>query len=241
MRFVWEDTDTWQPLVKKTGGRRQTPVSMLKAVRETYRDLTVFHAARPLKVDTYYREGLRLADHTKQTSVARTIFLSGKFPEIDEAAFKTAAEQLSDIDNGQSYVSLDKRTFLKDCGHYLIYGSEHVCGIAASLTRNGLRDYRQVLKQFGRPTIFTISLPINTASEADLLEFAELLHEWVPRVRARRRPPKVDFTFMLHINLPSEFILSHDHPTVIIDPLLPMQPVYHYDAPSSTSLELTPT
>lgn len=229
MRFVWEQTATWLPLLKKTRGRRQTTTSTLGAMREIYDDLTVFHGGRPLNADAYYREGLQLADHDKLTATARSVFLSGEFPEIDESEFQNAAHRPSGIDNWRTYVSLDRRHCLQDCGHYLIYGSEHICGIAASLSRNGMRDYRQVLKRFGRPTLFTLSLPITMACESDLIEFGELIRDWVPRVRAGRRPAKVAFTFTLRMGLPPGCVLGHEHPDSVKDPLLRMQPHYHCD------------
>jgi len=120
MRFVWKDTSTWAPLLDKTRGRRQTPETIVQAVREIYDDLTVFHAARPPSVEAYYRGGLQLADHNKLTATARAIFLSGEFPELDENAFQTALQRVSGIDNCMAYVSLDERQLHDCCGHYLM-------------------------------------------------------------------------------------------------------------------------
>jgi hypothetical protein len=228
MRFNWKNSTAWIPLLDKTKGRRQTSATILKAFLEIYRDVTVFHAARPQDVQTYYRDGLRLADHIELTSVARGIFLSGEFPELNEDAFDAAVGGLSGIDNLRAYVSLDDREYIEHCGHYLIYGSEHICGIAAQLSRNNTQDYRQVLKRFGRPTVFQFSLPLNQVDESDLIELGELLHDCIRDVRAGKKPPVEDFTFLLQAPLSPKFILGHEHPTTIKDPLLPMQPYYHY-------------
>jgi len=228
MRFNWKDSTTWTPLLAKTKGRRQTSATILKTFLEIYHDVTVFHAARPKNVQTYYRNGLRLADHVKLTSVARSIFLSEEFPELSEVTFELAVNGLSSIDNSRAYVSLDDREYIEHCGHYLIYGSEHICGIAAQLSRNGSRDYRQVLKRFGTPTIFRLSLPTSQVSESDMIELCELLHDCIRDVRAGKKPPVEDFTFLIQAPLSPKFILGHEHPTIIKDPLLPMQPLYHY-------------
>jgi|688.fasta_scaffold128254_2 hypothetical protein len=221
MRFIWRDTSTWTPLLDKTRGHRQTPESMVQAVREIYDHLTVFHAARPQSVEAYYREGLQLADHQKLTATAEAIFLSGEFPEIDGSAFQTAVQGITGIDNRRVYVTLDERESIHGSGHYLCYGSEYLIKLAASLSRNCIRDYRQVLKRFGRPTIFTISLPINRISESDILQFGTLLRSWLPRIRAGRRSPEVDFTFTLRMALSGNCVLAHEHPHTIRDPFAP--------------------
>jgi hypothetical protein len=52
--------------------------------------ITVFHAARPIDVKSYYHHGLRLGNHKELTDWAKAIFLSGEFPEITGAAFDNA-------------------------------------------------------------------------------------------------------------------------------------------------------
>jgi hypothetical protein len=228
MTFVWKDPVTWQPLVRKTRGVRQTQRSMLLALRATYDSVLVFHGGRPLDVESYYKYGLRIADKQQLTAAAKRIFLSPEFPEINEDAFQEAVSMLSGIHDRVLFVVLDDRELRNDCGHYLIYGSEHICGIAAKLGRNRPRDYRQVLKRFGIPTILRLSLPLEMIEESDLLELADRLRESVPRIRAGRRPHQIDFTFELSRDIPSMCILGHEHPDRIPDPLLPMQPTYVY-------------
>src|SRR5437867_4360730 len=133
MLFRWKDGASWRPLLEKTQGRRQTRTSILDAFRHLYRGIEVYHGCRPVDVSDYYRQGLRLGDRQALTQMARTVFLSGEFPEIDEARFEVALKRLSGIDNGVAFVMLDDRYLLQRCGHYLIYGSEHMCGIAAQL------------------------------------------------------------------------------------------------------------
>jgi len=69
---------------------------------------------------------------------------------------------------------------------HLIYGSEHLCAIAAGLSERTGRDYRQVLKGFGVPTVFRMKLPLEWVNEHDLGQLVDLLHEWIPWVRRNR-------------------------------------------------------
>jgi hypothetical protein len=228
MRFVWKDKEPWLPLLARTKGRRQNPAFMLDSLRRIYSDIAVFHAARPRDVQSYYLNGLRMGNHEALTNTAKKIFLGGAFPEINKEAFDKALSNLNGIDDCKLYVTLDDRFFLNHGGHYLIYGSEHICGIATGLSRNTATDYRQALKQFGIPTIFKLSLPLDMCEESDLKDLSELLCEWIPHVRVGRNPPEIDFTFLQRNDLAPERIIGHEHPTVINDPLLPMCPEYHY-------------
>ncbi len=63
-------------------------------------------------------------------------------------------------------------------GHYLIYGSEHICGIAASMVRQVGLDCRQSLKRFGTPTVFRVALPREIIPKSQLRELAGHLREY---------------------------------------------------------------
>jgi len=56
---------------------------------------------------------------------------------------------------------------------------------------------------------------------SDLPELArDDLLEWIPKVRAGRRPPVICFAFMVEKAVPASCILGHEHPELIHDPLL---------------------
>lgn len=155
---------------------------------------------------------------------AHEIFLSGEFPEISAACIDAAAAGIPDVDDGRVFVSLDDTDFLEFASHYLIYGSEFICAIAAGLSRTSARDYRQVLKRWGTPTIFRLKLPLGAISESDRNQFVEALSQQVPHVRRRRPVPAIDFTFRLRSGLPADSVLGHRHPERVLDPFLGMRP-----------------
>lgn len=225
MRFIWKERASWRPILEGTRGSRVTKKRLQSALQAAYTEVLVFHGARPTNIESYYEHGLHVADHLALNAIAKQIFISQEFPEIKEETFQNAVGGLSGIETGKLYACLDDRELLEHCGHYLIYGSEHICAIAAQLSRNG-RDYRQVLKRFGKPTIFKIALPLKTVSPSDFAEFVDLVHESLPRVRSGRHPPLANFTFMLTDDVSGNFLCGHEHPALIRDPLLQGQP-YH--------------
>jgi hypothetical protein len=205
-------------LVPRRGGL----LGLRSRLLASFEGLIVYHAARPISVRTFYERGLLLGDRATQMIAAREIFLSGRFPELTADALEASGDRFTLNEDGQAFVSLDSRGFVDGAGHYLIYGSEHLCAIAAGLSELTGRDYRQVLKEFGVPTVFRMKLPLEWVNEHELGQLVQLLHEWIPWVRRKRDAPSVDFTFRLRRALPADCVLSHVHPSRIVDPLLGM-------------------
>ena len=94
----------------------------------------VFHGCRPDSVESYYSHGLLPLDAEMGKRIAMSIFLSARFPELSEQDIENAADRANgNWRHGHLYVCLDDRFLIKSCGHYLIYGSEYICAIAAGL------------------------------------------------------------------------------------------------------------
>ena len=94
----------------------------------------VFHGCRPDSVESYYSQGLLPLDAEMGKRIAMSIFLSDRFPELSIQDIENSAERVKEEwRHGRLYVSLDDRFLLKEGGHYLIYGSEYICAIAANL------------------------------------------------------------------------------------------------------------
>jgi len=217
--FSWHDRRTWLPIL---GPRRAGTAGLLRRMHQSFDGVRVYHAARPTDVSSYYQRGLLLAQEAEQLEAARRIFLSGDFPELTSKMVEAAAEHLKPSEEGQAFVSLDDRGLFREAAHYLIYGSESLCGLAAGLTTAASRDYRQVLKQRGTPTLFRLQLPFEFIGERDLAEFVQLVYHAIPSVRIRKRVDQVDFTFRLRTPLPPACVISHVHPRRMLDPLLGM-------------------
>lgn len=221
--FIWEDPTSWRPLLAAMPRRTRSAAFIEATLREEYEGVVVYHACRPESPEPYYRDGLKLLDREHAYARARGIFLSGEFPELTVEAFDDACSQISDIDDNRAFACLDQRDLLEGAGHYLIYGSEVICGIAGWLgRRNPLRDYRQVLKRYGRPTLFRIRLPFHMVSGPLATEFAKAVREELPWVRRGNAPRLIDFTFRLRQAVPGTHFIDHSHPQQIVDPLLRM-------------------
>ena len=212
----------WQFLLQE----KRRPTEILEFLR-SFKGVIAFHACRPAAVRPYYVKGLKVADHDQLTEIARSIFVSPEFPEIDRAQFDEITSEISKIDHAKTYVALDEEELVRFCGHYLIYGSEHICVIAASLMRIGGRDYRQVLKRFGIPTILKLAIPFDAIAKQQIIQLADYLSDWCEEFIGWDEPPHFSWSFVFDEPLRAEFVVAHCHPPVIPDPLLMGRP-YRY-------------
>lgn len=216
--FAWNSPKWWAWFSEH---RRCPTKKSLTRYINSHVGIVAFHGCRPLDVSVYYSKGLQPSNLDLLNEYARRIFLlSGEFPEITETEFESAVESMTRLDHDKTYVVLDEQELIQSCGHYMIYGSEHICGIAAALSRGRTQDYRQVLKRFGIPTVFRIVIPMCNIQGCDLDELVEEIFENFWDSRTESTPPLLNWTFTLEKPVPARQILDHNHPTEIPDPLL---------------------
>ncbi|WP_313559374.1 hypothetical protein [Ruminiclostridium cellobioparum] len=67
------------------------------------------------------------------------------------------------------WLTYSKTELIEECGHYIIYGSEFICGMAAELF------CQSNLKLIGIPTIFYCDIPLENVPESYLDEIGQML------------------------------------------------------------------
>ena len=195
---------------------------LAEKLEQHFRCFRAAHGTRLVELRSIYQEGLVPLDPTKMQERARSIFLTGEFPELSSEllgqAFKAVCTRTRE---GRVYFEGKETMLVKMCGQYMLYGSEYMLGVAAHL--GNYRDYRQRLKRYGEPTVFVCYVPISLMRFETIMEFAgialemifeELLHGegYVPdRWRGA--------CFSIDEKLPGSCILGHYRPSNIRDPL----------------------
>lgn len=115
-----------------------------------------FHGCRPLDIHTYYSQGIQMLN--KEQLLHETLYrLKDTF--LDKKRIIEVFEkhwQSESIERQNIWFAVSKQELLSKAGHYMIYGSEFIQGIAADLGSH------QLLKNHGIPTIFSIDVPIET-------------------------------------------------------------------------------
>lgn len=222
--FIVSDDLSWlDDIVRKVTGREVDTKDLLaNRLLERYDAIRAFHGARPIDVERYYKEGLLLLDAERFEASVRSIFLSGSFPELTLTHVDNAIQAVGrDLRERRLYFEANERLLIDYCAHYMLYGSEYMVGIAAHI--KGHRDYRQVLKQRGTPTVFVCDVPLNYMHPSAVAEFAgmalEVLFESL--LEADYSHPSVGRGggICLQRPLSPDCIVCHYHPQEIKDPL----------------------
>ncbi|OMF72870.1 hypothetical protein BK143_11575 [Paenibacillus peoriae] len=169
---------------------------------EEYTHLRGYHGCRPISVESYYQNGIVPIEKelAKEEALIR---LKDKW--ITEDKILNIFDELwNELEHPHKSVWLtySQKELIDNCGHYLIYGSEFICGMGAQLF------CQPNLKKIGVPTIFSCDIPLQNIPEDYLSAFNQ---------KIRSQDSSGGFRLNNKV-LPSE-IVSHTHPNRIIDPL----------------------
>jgi len=169
---------------------------------ENYSHIRAYHACRPLDVGRYYAEGIKPFNKKEMRQAASAIF---GIPI--ETVMNNEPELQSSLSNNV-YFELFKRELLNYSGHYLCWGSEYLAAIATQLDRSEYGEYHDILSNTGIPTIFTCDIPIN------------LLPQWqIESLSKYFDPYNSNLACWISEILHPEFIVAHEHPSTIYNPV----------------------
>ncbi|WP_196591983.1 hypothetical protein [Pectinatus frisingensis] len=185
-----------------------------------YSHIKAYHGCRPEDVNSYYKNGIVTLDPQMFNQLAYQIFCSKEL-NFDKRTVEDAIKKVgTNLREGRVFLSLDDQLLVEECGHYLLYGSEYLIAIAAVLSEPSGIDYRQVLRQKGKPTVFLCDVPINFIKRNTLCELTGvILQSWLKYVLYNEIPSRqIDFTLTLYNNVPPDNIVGHYHPDRARDP-----------------------
>ena len=173
-KYVVSDDLSWlDSVIEKIHGYETDMKSNLaERLHEKFDAMRAYHGARPTNVQSYYEHGIRIMDPADIEQRARDVFLTGAFPELSADEIEGAIAAVPrDHRKREAYFEASKRELEDFCGHYMLYGSEFVTGVAAGLGCSS-PDYRQVLKTIGTPTVFVCDVPLDLIPFPYLKDFA---------------------------------------------------------------------
>lgn len=216
--FNWADAKTWP----KEGPRiRMEPddprADRLAAhLRDSYEVIRTYHGCRPTSTATYYQQGLLPADREALERKAHEFYAQFFADTVLDKHLPVIFQELGTTSHGCIHVVLDKRDLLEFSAHYLLYGSEFLVGVGASLARLTGIDKRCALKESGEPTLLHVDLPVSLVDDTHLCELAAAISTAkAEHAVAMQR----DFTITLRSPIPSSCIVGHEHPVGLKDPL----------------------
>jgi len=216
--FCWADTESWKPLSRSFSARKLSRKRVRETLLAKYEGIEVFHACRPDNLSVYYERGLMLSSSSCIDNIALTLFFGEDPSALEIQLMNSAISQIGARDQGKLYVSVDQRSLVNRCGHYLIYGSERLLCLAAALGGNaGL--YRDKLKRVGVPTIFRALLRWDLLDDSDIDSLARHVVAELIVMKKRVDPGVLMCSFSLNRAVPPINLNGHLHPIEIPDPM----------------------
>lgn len=209
----WSDNFEWLPEAEFV-----IP-DFVEAMTNYYSHFKAFHGCRPRSLDSYYTHGLVGQNFEPLIRSFREIFADVAKDDIKRAIDKFVKR--GQQGQGAIWLLADDQLLIKECGHYIIQGSEFLMALAANLGHGPSgEDYRFRLRNYGIPTVLEVDLPIGLVPPHQHVEVAKsLLSEWGQL--AARRPLGFGSEGPLYVvrgDIPAECIRSHYHPAKVVDP-----------------------
>lgn len=194
--------------------------SFCERFSEQFRFVKMYHCCRPSDTQSYYDSGIRVLDANDVNEKFKKLFLGNtKFPQITESHIQAAIDHMADSHGraGLIYFGLDDRFLLEHCGHYLIYGSEYLQGLATSIQREFGYELKAELRKSGKPTVFEVQMPVEDFSEDELWALAEqVFPTWAYNIAHNKDSSyALDFCIQIDHGLPADLIVRHYHPETI--------------------------
>lgn len=179
-------------------------------LKDEYSHIRGYHGCRVLNLDDYYKNGI--IPITKNETLKRAVYLLKSDRLSEEKIVEVFNSNWMNLVEIHKYVwfTLTKSELINYCGHYLIYGSKFICGIAAEL-------YCQENLKKGIPTIFHCDIPIEKIPSDYLGDLNE-------RIQVG---DGANCGFKIIGSINKDEIVRCEHPSLILDPLNGYRPYYY--------------
>jgi hypothetical protein len=218
-RLEWARPQIWRPwLVAQCAVGITGPV-LVQSLRARFKTLRSFHAARPLDTATYYRGGIEPISDARWRALVAECFLAHTTDPVLAAAIDRARDVQFEIVQGTGvHFCCDRRLILELDTYQLIYGSLSLLVVAARIDKAFGTDFKSVLRQRGRPSVFVCDVPLALIADATL---AELLSRLIAVLRgadtAIGAEPPWDFRYSIASALPPAAVVGHHQPLHVPD------------------------
>lgn len=208
--FAGDNLEWLDRAIQKVKGIDHSDIcaTLINRFSSHYQFVRAFHGCRPESIESYKEHGLLPSDPALLNKLAFQLF-----PQKKEAVQSIIQDLVTyqDCYEGNVYFCLQLEELVEDCGHYLLYGSEHLGAIGIRIGEP------QVLRQRGRATIIECNVPtvdISIAFKKCLI--GQILKTIAVKYCLRLRTPKIiNFGFYISRKLEPENIIDFHFPTGI--------------------------
>ena len=206
--YIWKD----QPTLPEPFGNRyidydECADDLLSSFANEYESIRLYHLCRPINVEKYKTDGLRVGSSELLQSIVHETFQALE-KEIDSAKIAEAVNSY-EYQEGCLFLALDHEFMLEWAGHYSIYGSERLMAVFEKLGVS-----KELLTTVGVPTIVMADLPLKELPHDDLrLCLIEINNAQIDGIE------EIDVAFVLTDTLPASSIVGFDYPETIVNRL----------------------
>lgn len=182
-------------------------------LEKNYTHIRAYHGCSTNDVESYYKYGVVPIDEDFAKNQALQLLVDDWTP-VDTvlSVFDKHWKEFDQV-HRSVWFCVSRKELIESCGHYLIYGSEFISGIAAKLYR------LDMLKGKGKPTIFHCDVPIKQIPE---YFFESLKYNF-------EIGDLENCGFKIENTLSPEEIIKHDNPDLVFDPLKGNRPYNYHD------------
>ena len=214
-KILYRDSD-WEAcdLFVEIASREQIRKSIMEALESNIIEVIAYHACRPTRIKDYYEKGIMPLSPEYAQKQFREYF--SPFASQEDITKAIESVPLETRDN-VTHVVLDDRKFVTSCGHYLIYGGEYQNCLAIHLPGSSERT-RDILKKFGKATVFVCRLPFSYVTDLEYLASYMLADHFFRLAHNREDVYGIDYTITIDNTIPPESIIRHYFPEKIKDP-----------------------
>lgn len=202
----------------QTGVVSDIKVLLASRLPTRYDAIRAFHGARPSDPAFYCAQGLRTLDTTEKLAGLVRLFDANGLSVSKEQLAAATAVVTPEGRSGRVYFEANDAHLLRHCGHYMLYGSEYLNGIAAHISER----HRAFLRTIGVPTVFVCDVPLAFFSADQLEAYAGMALEAIflaelgtPKDLGHEHQPS---GLVIHTDLPAGCIVEYFHPTKLFDP-----------------------
>lgn len=172
-------------------------------IYEEFTHIRGYHGCRPMSIDSYYKDGIKPINKkfAKQEALLRLCDQYITEERVIEVFNKswTALQ----YPHKSVWFTYSENEFFNSCGHYLIYGSEFLCGMATELF------CQPNLKRIGIPTIFYCDIPLDNIPK-----------DYLSGINQQICMRDSTGGFRVYGEVLAQEIVGHTHPKTIYDPLI---------------------
>lgn len=182
-------------------------------IERKYTHIRAYHGCSTNDLESYYKFGIVPINEDFAKRQALELLVDDKITaDTVLSVFDEHWNKFEQV-HRSVWFCLSRKELIQYCGHYLIYGSEFISGIAVELY---LLD---MLKGKGKPTIFHCDVPIKKIPKC----FFDSLKENLEMGDLENCGFKIEHT------LSPEEIIKHDNPDLVFDPLKGNRPYNYHD------------